>query len=631
VGAAVAVALLVAACSGSEVADDATTIPDQSVASTDVTTSTSDPTTTDPASTEPGCDDRMPRACLLPWPNDRYTVADPSTVTGRRLAIPEDGSPRNADGVGIDTTDQNRADGFSPASAILLDAPGVDLTASRLPDQTDIGASLDDEAGIRVTDLNTGERWPYWAELDADGSPGDATLILRPAVALTETHRYQVEVVDIRRSDDAPVDIVLPLTFEFTVASADSLSGRLRSMVDGAAGYVPDFEVTNIDASSDPIIVEGTYAVPNHLDNDGSTGGKFLLDDDGLPLRNESDPTWRAPFLCLLGSAPSPKPSVVYGHGLLGSRGEVTGLAAITTIGGLNACATDWIGMSTEDLVTVGTALGELSTFPAQADRMQQGHLAFVLLGRLLNRPEGFASHPAFQAEDGTPLVATDGAVFVGSSQGGILGGAPTAVADEWDRAVFAVPGVGYNLLLYRSSNWPRFRAIFDVAYPDPLDRLIALELIQLLWDRGENSGYAQHITNDPYPGRRANSVLLIESFGDHQVANVSTQILARTIGAAVREPVLDAGRSTDVEPYWGIERLDGYPTQRSVLSVWDFGTPPSPIGNTAPFAPDYGKDPHGAGSSETNLLLQAVSFLASGEVIDTCGGGPCLGRRIDD
>lgn len=639
-GTLVVVALALAACSGDDSATTttapatttvATEPPDTSPPTTSPPSTDTAPTTTEqPAPEGPACDDRDPRACLLPWPNDLYTVADDSTATGRRLALPADGTPANVDGVRVDVTDQNRADGFSPASTIMAFIPDVDLEASGVAPSTDIGASLDEDAPIVITDLDTGQRWPYWAELDAYAPEGEQLLLVRPAVALTEGHRFQVDLDRLVRADGSPVEIQLPLSWTFTVASADSLSLRLRSMVDAAADLVPEFEVTDVNAEGDPILVSGTFEIPNHLDNDGSTGGQFLLGDDGLPVLNVDAPTYTASFLCLVGTAPGPKATVVYGHGLLGSRGEVTGLAAISQIGGLNACATDWLGMASEDLGTVAENLAELSGFPRQADRMLQGQLAFVLLGRLVNHPDGFASHEAFQSDDGSPLVAEGGAVFVGNSQGGILGGAASAVSDEWSRAVFGVPGIGYNLLLQRSSNWPRFQEIFESAYPDPVDGLIALEVIQLLWDRGENSGYAQHLTADPYPGVTPKTVLLVHAFGDHQVANVSTEILARTIGAAVRKPALEPGRSLDVEPMWGIEELDGFPTTRSVLSVWDYGTPPPPPVNLPPLSPEFGRDPHGAGSSETNVLLQAITFLTTGEIIDTCGGGPCQGRRID-
>lgn len=590
------------------------------------------PSTTTPTAAAPGgdgaCDDLDPERCLLPWPNDRFTVADPSTATGLRLAIPADGTPTNVDGVALDVTDQNRADGFSPASTILTFVPGVDLEVSGVASSTDIGASLDEDAPITLTDLTTEERWPYWAELDARAPGGEQLLTVHPADALTEAHTYEVAMTGLVDADGTALADEYQRTWTFTVASAESLSGRLRSMVEAAGDEVPAFAVTEV-SGADPVVVEGTYEIPNFLDNDGSTGGRFVLDEDGLPTVNAEHPTAEAPFTCVLGSDPGAG-TVVYGHGLLGSREEVLSLGEITGLAGLNACATDWIGMATEDVPTVIATLEELSAFPAQADRMQQGQLAFSLLGRLVNAPDGFASDPAFQTAAGASLLEEEGAVFVGNSQGGVLGGAVSAVTDEWERVVLGVPGIGYNLLLPRSSDWPEFQAVFDPAYPDPLDRLIVLELIQLLWDRGENSAYAQHLTTDPYEGVPAKTVLLVEAFGDHQVANLSTEVLARTIGAAVIDPALAPGRSPAVEPYWGIEVLDGFPATGSVLSVWDYGTPAPPTVNLPPLGPEYGEDPHGAGSSEPGVLTQALTFLTSGEVVDVCGGAPCRGRQLD-
>ena len=75
-----------------------------------------------------------------------------------------------------------------------------------------------------------------------------------------------------------------------------------------------------------------------------------------------------------------------------------------------------------------------------------------------------------------------------------------------------------------------------------------------MLWDRGEANGYAQHMTDDPYPGTPTHQVLMIEAFGDHQVANIGTETEARTIGAVVRTPALAPGRSPTSSPFWGIE-----------------------------------------------------------------------------
>ena len=44
-------------------------------------------------------------------------------------------------------------------------------------------------------------------------------------------------------------------------------------------------------------------------------------------------------------------------------------------------CATDWSGMSTQDVPNIGTILGDLSNFSSLADRAQQGFVNFMYLG----------------------------------------------------------------------------------------------------------------------------------------------------------------------------------------------------------------------------------------------------------
>lgn len=127
------------------------------------------------------CDPLDERACLLPWPNDAFTVPDASTDTGRRLDIHPASAPANATGTPIDVTDQNRADGFSPGSAVLALVPGLDVQATGIAPSTDIGSSLAPDAPIVLLDTTTGRRVPYWGELDAgtrrrptvDDPPGD--------------------------------------------------------------------------------------------------------------------------------------------------------------------------------------------------------------------------------------------------------------------------------------------------------------------------------------------------------------------------------------------------------------------------------------------------------------------------
>lgn len=615
-----------------------------------------------PLATTPGldgCEVLDAGACLLPFPNDAFTVAA-DTPTGRRLSLPSEGMPTDTEDAPVDPADMDRGDGFSPGSTLLVHVPGLDAEASGLAPSTDIGASLDDDAPVVLLDVDSGERVAHWAEIDAHAPEDVALLMVHPAANLGEGRRYAVGLRGLVDADGEPVapspgwDAVIDgslepttrlthlrtveglldeavdadedwwLAWDFTVASAESLSGRLRHIRDAAYEELGDgAPAFTVDAVEDGEVrtVRGTYEVPLFLTSP-DPGGRFALDDEGRPTRGEG--VLEARFVCVVPPAPAtPAAPVVYGHGLLGSAEEVESLAVAVPLANLGACATDWIGMSRPDLPIVSEILADLSRFPELADRLQQGHVAMSFLGRLLNHDDGFASDPAFQDEAGNPVLEAGATQFVGNSQGGILGGAASSVSTEWSNVVLGVPGINYSLLLPRSIDWDPFSGVFTGAYTDPTEQVLALALIQLLWDRGENQGYAQHLTTDPYPGIEAKNVLLVEAFGDHQVANVSTEVLARTIGARAHLPALGEGRSPAVEPLWGLEEL-GDDRAGPGIVLWDFGTPAPPPGNVAPRSPEHGDDPHGAGVSEPLVLAQAFGFLRTGVIDDVCDGGPC-------
>src|SRR3954453_8213804 len=76
-----------------------------------------------------GCDALDPSVCMLPFPNDYFTKADPTTPTGRRLDFDLLGMPRNKPAKPIDPTDWNRSDGFSPGSLIVTKIPQLQTVA----------------------------------------------------------------------------------------------------------------------------------------------------------------------------------------------------------------------------------------------------------------------------------------------------------------------------------------------------------------------------------------------------------------------------------------------------------------------------------------------------------------------
>jgi hypothetical protein len=224
-------------------------------------------------------------------------------------------------------------------------------------------------------------------------------------------------------------------------------------------------------------------------------------------------------------------------------------------------------------------------------------------------------------------VIDTSDVFYDGNSQGGILGGAVTAVSNEWTRAVLGVPGMNYSTLLQRSVDFDTYKAILVPSYPDELDRMLDLSIVQMLWDRAEADGYAEHMTTNPYPNTPAHTVLLHMAFGDHQVANIATEVEARTIGAKLRTPALAAGRDTAVVPFWGIAPIPSFPFSGSALVVWDSGNHAPPDANLPP-EPDsvFGPDPHEKPRSQPSAREQKSEFLrTNGTVVDVCGTSPCL------
>ncbi|MGW5668931.1 hypothetical protein [Micromonospora sp. NPDC003776] len=597
--------------------------------------------------------------------------------------------PANIRGVPIDPTEWNRQDGYSPGTPILVHVPGLDASATGIAPVTDIGRSLAPDAAIVLLNTATGQRTPYWAELDAHaaGQPDRQLLIIRPAVALAEGTRYVVGLRGLR--DRAGALIPAPATFrayvngagvnprdlrtrqikrilanlstagvkrydlylawDFTVASQQGLTGRMLSIRDDAfatlGANTPSFTVTqvvNYSPQQDPRIarqVSGTVAVPSYLTGNGGPGSRLHYGPaggDGKAQTPDARPTpsgatLQADFVCNIprsASAADPAHLSLYGHGLLGRPTEINAgnVKTMSATHNFTFCATSWIGMANADVPYVAGAFTDLSAFPAVADRLQQSFLNFLFLGRAMIHPDGFTVAPAFQDANGQPLIDAPGGLhYDGNSQGGINGGALTAIAQDWTRSVLGVPAMNYSTLLQRSLDFAPFQSIMDQSYPDKVDQQLIFALLQMLWDRSEANGYAQHMTDRPLPGTPAHQVLMHVAFGDHQVSPAAAEVEARTIGARLHTPALADGWSLDVTPYWGIAPIPAYPYTGSAIVIWNSGaaTAPPPT-NLPPAGAEYGDDPHEFPRAQPSAQEQKATFLLTGDIVDVCSGAPC-------
>ena len=418
----------------------------------------------------------------------------------------------------------------------------------------------------------------------------------------------------------------LYLTWDFTVASEHSLASRALDIRNDALsqlgddtpgdgvidGNAPAFQITDVE--DDPANlpantlrqVDGLLTdVPCYLNNgDCHPGGTFNFlangDVDPTSTGTADDPdagTTGVRFRCLIpnsvaaGGTLHPAASGIFGHGLLGDFTQVSDMVGFTnSLANTNNsvwCATNWAGFSSDDLSVVISSLGDLSNFRKLTDRMVQGFVNMIYLGRAMANPDGLNTDAAFEIDPdggggpnaaGPVLDSSKGLYWQGNSQGAIMGGALTAIEPDLTQSVLNVPGMNYSTLLRRSSDSGQYLEIPGIGlyakYPNQLERPLILSLMQLLWDRGEANGYAHHMTSDPLPNTPPHRVLLQLAYGDHQVSNLAAENEARTIGARVETPALDLGRHWDVNPFLGIPAITSYPYQGSAAMVYYDGGP---------------------------------------------------------
>src|SRR5262249_32003925 len=159
---------------------------------------------------------------------------------------------------------------------------------------------------------------------------------------------------------------------------------------------------------------------------------------------------------------------LLFGHGLLQDQTIVSNPSIELQAAEHDdvTCAADWLGLSAQDVPTLIGLTQDLSGFSTVADRMQQGYLDFLLLGRAMIRPHGPASLPAFRSAAGRPGIAADPSLaYAGYSLGGIEGGALATLAQDYTRVALYVPGSEFSLMIERSVDFTPFAQLIAKTY----------------------------------------------------------------------------------------------------------------------------------------------------------------------
>ncbi len=610
-------------------------------------------------------------ACITPWPSSVYEVEDTTTATGYRLAIEDGALPSNIDGIGIDSANYNDRDGFSFAAPIIhAFAGGVD--GSNLVGWKDYPASLTDASPTVLLEMPSGTRVAHFAELDLNGAdnPDRQALFIRPAAKLKGGTRY---VVAIRKSLKAKDGGELPISpgfeallsgaktnhpllekvrprydeifsaletagvpkddlvvaWDFTTASDESMRRDLISARDqaltqmGDAGANLTYEVTRKLDNNDPTIrwqIEGEFDAPLFLTQDGrfNFATSVARDAAGLPAYQGM---YRVPFVAIIPECAylaenQPVGMVIYGHGLFGSSGEVaSGSQRLAADAGCRIIAgTDLRGMSERDVGNTAVALNNLNKSPEFFYVIEQGLINEIALEQIVRGP--MAENLFVNDSTSNSIVNPADVVYYGNSQGGIFGATFLAYDPFITRGVLGVGAANYSMLLERSSDWPNYGVIMQGAYPDPLDQVIGLNLIQMFFDYTDPVSISNDLLTGAIPGTPTKQALMHMAVGDHQVSNLATEYQARTIGVKVLTP-------TPYTPY-GLEETAGPET--SALVIWDGGQGDGiPDGNVPPTSD---VDPHGMPRQQPAALRQMVEFWDNGDIVPTCGdsgNSPCF------
>jgi hypothetical protein len=598
----------------------------------------------------PGGNPLVPGVAAYPFPSDFYLDDDPSTATGRRVALPPEALPDGIDGEAL-----SWIDGFSRAPIIATWLPqGIDPTS--LPAMNDPTAGHGASAPVRLLREDTFERVPLIVELDqhAEG-PEEQALIVRPQVVLEPSTGYVVLLTDALRAADgtalepsgafralrdgiatdhpdvekqrgdfalvsqamaaeglAPDRVVQGWSFH--TRSREQLHAPLLSMHDAAMQWPLDRWAIDSDEWEDGgqnRVLRGTFVAPDFLGSDD----QVVLDAAGSTTpQGERD----VPFVVTipLSASSETRPVIAYGHGFFS-------LADEPLWGSLNvalhewrmpAITTEFIGLS-EDYVanTLDLMVGELSGAWTLASQQMQSQMHFTLLARLVS--EQLAS--SVTASDGTPLLDGSAVHYMGISNGGTQGIPILAASPMFRRGALVVPGGAWSHLMQRAVQWNALGGLLRSRFLDDRELQLVLSTLQLWFDPIDALNWVEHLVDNRLPGReQAVSATLHEAVGDTQVHNLITEWIARSAKIPLIEP--------SAREVWSLDTVSAAPPDGTdvpaALYAYDEGYPPLPVGNVGAYSDNGAHDT----IRDLPVYRQHVgTFLEEGRIVQYCNG-PC-------
>lgn len=480
---------------------------------------------------------------------------------------------------GVPENGVNLKDGVRYAAVITTDIKGVD------------GDTLVPGDAIERLMHGPPDRWKSTA--DVYGQLSQSSDFKNRIVGLTvfTTQQATVNLVQGRQADANTAQVPAPsvafpdASFIFdTPARLDALLGRAQRDTQPPRAGLEQWGTDNptgIAHDHVAVVASGTMQVGIFRRPDTGTDGAedetFEIGAYGVP-KLVSVATIPVTFILPRGPVPANGfPTVIFGHGLGGSRHDALNLAEPLCSKGFAVVAidmwghgsrynpTDVLNNLSDKMLFTGdpmlhdgfgdpTGLASYLDFfenflnvGAIRDSIRQSALDEARLAMLVQaKPDLTAlSGPYGKA----PTLDTNHVAYLGESFGTIVGTLLSAIEPSIDLYILDVPGGGIldqivpNSAEIGSLALPYAQTIYRTQ--GTLDRFHpALSMMQAIMEAGDSLAYAPHVlknrltVNDSVLGKRG--VVLIQAVLDETMPAASTYALARNLGIAVLQPDLD-------------------------------------------------------------------------------------------
>jgi hypothetical protein len=304
-------------------------------------------------------------------------------------------------------------------------------------------------------------------------------------------------------------------------------------------------------------------------------------------------------------------PVWLFGHGIFGDPQEYmldlddgSTVVELADEAGAILVGTVWRGLENDDRIHALGIARDFGRLPEITDRLHQGIADVTALSRLVLDGD-LLDAPEFEGKaDRSQLM------YYGISLGGIAGAVMLANNDRIAHGVLHVGGAAWSSMLERSSQWMPFDWGMSDAVPSARDRQLLYALSQLYWDPVDPANHTA--------GLIGRSVLWQESIGDEQVANFTTELIGRAVGARLLAPSV-----TEVA---GMPAVDA-PLTGPAIAQFDpeVGMPPEEN------RPSPMSQAHSTPRTWPGTRQQVARFLNAddpGVVAHFCGDDPCTERN---